>query len=138
MAISQAALLCLALNVYHEARGEPVTGQRAVASVTINRARANESSVCEEVFKPHQFSWTGPYRRIGKNKRIDFAVKKVKDQTAWTKAKDIAKKTLASKSIKLTATHFHAVNVRPKWRTSKKLRLVAVIGGHKFYTERDG
>lgn len=138
MAISQAALLCLALNVYHEARGESVTGQRAVASVTINRARENESTICEEVFKPHQFSWTGPYLRISKTKRINYAVKKVKEQEAWTKAKDIAKKTLSSKTTKLTATHFHALNVKPKWRNSKKLKLVAVIGGHKFYTERDG
>ena len=28
---------CLALNIYHEARGEPIVGQEAVAYVTINR-----------------------------------------------------------------------------------------------------
>ena len=36
--LAQGALLCLALNIYHEARGEPLKGQIAVASVTMNRA----------------------------------------------------------------------------------------------------
>ena len=33
----QADLMCLARNIYHEARGEPITGQYAVAEVTMNR-----------------------------------------------------------------------------------------------------
>src|SRR5262245_29861041 len=33
----EAQLLCLAENVYYEARGEPMAGQYAVAEVTLNR-----------------------------------------------------------------------------------------------------
>jgi N-acetylmuramoyl-L-alanine amidase len=52
------ALLCLALNVYHEARGETVEGQVAVAMVTMNRAGWDTRNVCPTVYKPRQFSWT--------------------------------------------------------------------------------
>lgn len=45
------ALLCLALNVYFEARGEPIIGQYAVAHVTLNRVKENNSTVCKEVYK---------------------------------------------------------------------------------------
>ena len=33
------ALVCLALNIYHEAKNQPLIGQIAVAQVTINRVR---------------------------------------------------------------------------------------------------
>lgn len=46
-----AALLCLALNVWHESRGEDLAGQYAVAFVTINRAKESHADICEVVFK---------------------------------------------------------------------------------------
>ena len=55
MLISTAAL-CLALNVFHEARGEFIPGQYAVALVTLNRAEHDPAKVCDVVFKRHQFS----------------------------------------------------------------------------------
>ena len=44
-------LRCLAENIYHEARGEPLAGQYAVAEVTMNRVRSREfpNSVCAVV-----------------------------------------------------------------------------------------
>ena len=54
------AITCLALNLYHEARGEPEIGQWAVAQVTMNRAEHDPAKVCDTVFKPRQFSWTNP------------------------------------------------------------------------------
>lgn len=52
-------LYCLATTVYHEARGEPVMGQVAVAHAVLNRVRSNifPSSVCEVVYQPMQFSY---------------------------------------------------------------------------------
>ncbi|NIO43392.1 MAG: hypothetical protein GTO41_26515, partial [Burkholderiales bacterium] len=46
-------LNCLALNVYHEARGEPMAGQYAVAEVTMNRvaSRRYPNTVCKVVFQ---------------------------------------------------------------------------------------
>jgi len=80
-----ALLLCLAMNVYFEARGEPDSGQQAVAHVTLNRARENADSVCSEVYKRNQFSWTRHIRRVPLNK-----------DPAWIRAQSNAKKALHS------------------------------------------
>lgn len=49
---------CLAQAVFHESRGEPLRGQRAVADVVVNRARSGRwgSDVCSVVDAPSQFS----------------------------------------------------------------------------------
>lgn len=60
----EAAILCLALNVYHEARGEPLKAQQGVAQVTMTRAGGNPDNVCKVVYEPKQFSWANPL--IGK------------------------------------------------------------------------
>lgn len=60
------ATRCVAMAVYHEARGEPMQGQRAVADVVVNRARSGRwgSGACSVVNAPHQFSnrwsWSNP------------------------------------------------------------------------------
>ena len=38
----EAALMCLALNVYFEARSDTMTGQYAVAHVVINRVQSSK------------------------------------------------------------------------------------------------
>ena len=45
------ALVCLALNVYHEARDQPFIGQVAVAQVVMNRVHDDRfpNTVCEVV-----------------------------------------------------------------------------------------
>ena len=49
--IMTAAITCLALNVYHEARNEPMNGMYAVASVVINRVQDDRwpNNVCAVV-----------------------------------------------------------------------------------------
>jgi len=49
------ALLCMALALHFEARGEPLLGQYAVAEVIVARSQVSGRSVCEVVFSPHQF-----------------------------------------------------------------------------------
>ena len=51
---------CMTANIYHEARGESLKGQYAVAHVVMNRVHHEQfpNSVCEVVFQPKQFSWT--------------------------------------------------------------------------------
>ena len=50
-------LHCLSLNVYHEARGEPIQGQLAVAYVTMNRLVSGRypDSICNVVWQDRQF-----------------------------------------------------------------------------------
>ena len=51
---------CMTANIYHEARGESIKGQYAVAHVTMNRVHHEQfpDTVCEVVFQPKQFSWS--------------------------------------------------------------------------------
>ena len=55
---------CLASAVFHEARGEPVKGQKAVADVVVNRARSGKwGDICGVVDAPHQFSGRNKWRK---------------------------------------------------------------------------
>lgn len=119
----ESAFLCLTLNIYHEARGEPKAGQIAVAMVTMNRAEWETKNVCKVVYKRHQFSWT-------RNK----AKAKLTETTAWKKANRIAKAVMEGKHDDPTmgATHFHTKSVKPAW--SYRLERTVRIGGHIFYT----
>jgi len=110
-------LECLATAVYHEARGEPTDGKIAVAQVVVNRTKLNfyPKSVCGVVFQRNQF--TGLH-----------AVKYNKD------AMRIAKQVLRGASdIMAEATHFHTVNVMPKWASSPTMVYLGQIGDHLFY-----
>ena len=50
--------LCLALNVYHEARGSTRTDQVGVAWATKNRVSRSGHSYCRIIWAPGQFTWT--------------------------------------------------------------------------------
>lgn len=50
--------LCLALNVYHEARGSTRSDQAGVAWVTKNRMARSGHSYCRTIWAPGQFTWT--------------------------------------------------------------------------------
>lgn len=122
--VSRIEINCLAKNIYHEARGESLEGQIAVAQVTVNRVRdpAYHSTVCGVVYAHKQFSWT-----LGKRKQVV-------DQKAWRAALDISRAVL-TQSIPLPhfpATHFHTRQVKPYWAKTKTR--VAVIGNHIFYS----
>lgn len=50
------ALVCMALAIFHESRGEIDIGQKAVAEVIINRSQERNLTVCEVVYEHGQFS----------------------------------------------------------------------------------
>ena len=121
---------CLALNIYHEARSEPNTGQEAVASVTLNRVDSESfpNSVCKVVKQGGkkrnrcQFSWWCD----GKNDHP-------KEKAAWQRAQTLARLTLQGETDDPTngALYYHADYVRPRW--SRKFERTARIGRHLFY-----
>ena len=59
----ETALMCLALNIYFEARSEPIQGQIAIAEVTLNRVASPDypNDICSVVLQENkdgcQFSW---------------------------------------------------------------------------------
>ena len=124
-------LECLALNIYWEARSEPVTGQLAVAAVTLNRVSHPRypNDVCEVVYQSGargcQFSWWCD----GKPDRPD-------EPLAWAKAVEMA---FLAASMELPdptggALWYHADYVDPHWARSKLV--VARIGRHLFFRDQ--
>lgn len=126
-------LACIALNVYHEARGEPLEGQLAVAYVTLNRATQQNKEVCDIVGAPAQFSWTTGniiYLEHGW-KLAPSAVPQEKE--AYQLALSVAKQALYKQLPDPTngATHYHADYITIWWAKNKEQ--LAVIGKHLFY-----
>ena len=113
---------CLALNVYHEARGEPAEGQLAVAAVTLNRVRDPQfpDSVCAVVWQRGQFSWTH-----------DGRPDRPYDKGAWEVAKQVAQNAWRGQTNVGRATYFHSTGVNPFWVSER--RRVARVGRHVFY-----
>jgi N-acetylmuramoyl-L-alanine amidase len=125
MILSPAALLCLSLNVYHEARDQPVQGQLAVAHVTMNRVAHEDypDTVCGVVWDNKQFSWTH-------DNLSDTPV----ETAAWEEAQFIA--LIATTSVGDTtnvSTHYHADYVMPYWVSD--MRHLTTIGNHLFYAQ---
>jgi spore germination cell wall hydrolase CwlJ-like protein len=125
--ISEQEFTCLALNIYHEARNQPIEGQLAVAHVTLNRADMRApTSICSVVYRGAAFSWTRDPRKQ----------RPPSDQQAWTVAQAVARWALADRDGDpvLGSTFFHSVEVAPDWAPFKVR--VRQIGDHVFY--RDG
>lgn len=116
-------ILCLALNVYHEARGEPKVGQYAVAYVTLNRANHPNfpNTVCGVVYQPYQFSWTRYNQHLPKDAGWDTALRSA-IQVYFGMAKDPTSGSL----------FYHNNTVKPKW--APKLKHTVRISNHIFYT----
>lgn len=124
---------CLAMNIYHEARGEPRAGQYAVAEVTLNRQRSGEfpDRLCAVVHQKHwhpqrqypvsAFSWTA-------NEPVtDFS------SAAWEQARQIAAEVLNPERTPTLhgALYYHTIDIRPGW--AKQRKQLARIGRHIFY-----
>jgi N-acetylmuramoyl-L-alanine amidase len=127
----EVAVLCLSLNVFKEARGEPPIAQQAVALVTLNRAKAKDGDICKVVFEERQFSWTITDVRFGvllPHKRPD------RNTVEWKQAEASARQALYMKDFTGGATHYHEVKIHPYW--CKKLQFVGRWGGHYFYKEK--
>lgn len=130
--ILESAVLCLALNIYHEARSEMIPGQYAVAHVTMNRA-GDQSNICKTVTAKKQFSWTNTML-VKKGRTFKLKPEGIpKDEHAWQLAKHIARYSLEHPTTDMTlgATHYHTTKVKPTWRVS--MTRVKQIGSHIFY-----
>jgi len=124
-------LLWLALNAYHEARGESFEGQVAVCHVVLNRAANRRKSVKEIVLAPFQFSWANGGERPA-----------IKDYAAFEqcmKAADLAANRERTQGSNLQgADHYYAYSGKnaikePYWVKKGNMKEVARIGHHIFY-----
>ena len=128
---------CLALNIYHEARNQPLVGKLAVAQVTINRVNDDRfpNSVCAVVMQGFYYNQSPIKNKCQFSWWCDGKSDKPKDKVSWQQiqilAYDIHTGFFNGIDLVHGATHYHANYVKPYWINKKKK--VRVIADHVFY-----
>ena len=139
MAILETALMCMAFNIYHEARNESMLGQIAVGQVVMNRVwdKRFPNTVCEVVKQAvtHKGTNKPVLFRCSFSWYCDGQVDDVnKDSKAWRYSLEYASIVLSGRivlDITEGATHYHATYVRPSWAKTKTR--TTRIDRHIFY-----
>jgi len=113
--------MCLARNIYHEARGESYIGKLAVAKVTINRTKDPKfpRTICGVVYQPGQFSWTALGPRKTDQESIRIAQRAIQGRHELSR---------------FDALYFHNKSVSPAW--ARKFKKIKTIGTHAFYRDK--
>ena len=135
---SPGEIKCLATAIFFEARGEPEKGQLAVAQVVLNRLKnpAYPKTICGVVYQNRwirngcQFSFA-----------CDGTAHRIDEPGPWKEAETLATKVVNDESGEFladigTATHYHAVYVRPYW--ARWMKKADKIGNHIFYKTYGG
>ena len=123
---------CLATAIYHEARGESIKGQFAVAEVILNRVASRDfpSSICGVVYQ-------GAHGQARGGCQFSFACdgrsEAMPNRSAARKARRIAQLMSEGAHSRLTqgALYFHTTAVSPAW--SQRFTRTSQIGAHLFY-----
>lgn len=142
--IFEAAVFCLAMNAYWEARNQDMNGMIAVSQVVMNRVESEfyPDDACSVITQgPEKPSWKDPsvfypvrhkcqfsWYCDGKSDEIPE-----QDKEIWEQARMVAAGVYLGKVDDNTngSLWYHADYVRPAWSEVKDVR--AVIGNHIFY-----
>lgn len=135
-------VFCLAQNVYHEARGEDLSGQVAVAHVTMNRVKSEKfpNTICEVVYQARYSKW---WLERGKKVPIlhkcqfswycDGKSDGIGDWDSFDNISSVSRDIILGKHEDNTngAVYYHADYVKPNW--SNHMKVSAVYDNHIFY-----
>jgi N-acetylmuramoyl-L-alanine amidase len=135
-------LICLAMNIYHEARNQSIAGQMAVALVTINRMNDSRypNTICEVVMEgPTRISWVDKTKEYPIKHRCQFSwycdglSDTVRNFDTFVKITKLADIVMTQFVVDITdgATHYHADYVKPAWAATKTR--TTKIDDHIFY-----
>jgi N-acetylmuramoyl-L-alanine amidase len=130
----ETALMCLALNIYFEARSEPIEGQIAIAEVTLNRVTSTNypNDVCSVVLQENkdgcQFSWWCDGKSDQPREHNSLRTSKALAELMLNEGRYIT-------VIGNEATHYHSNEVHPYW--ANDLHKIRRIGKHIFYKKKD-
>ena len=131
-------LTCLAVGIYHEARGEGNAGMAAVANVVINRVHDPRwpDTPCEVLSEGPTLKWdvNAPLRnKCQFSFYCDGRSDVPKNQKSFARALRIAEQQWYSYGLSLDitegATYYHATSIDPKW----PYKYIITINNHKFY-----
>jgi len=136
--------VCLTQNVYYEARNQPLAGQMAVMSVTLNRVKDSRypDTICGVVKQgPSRPSWKGTGEMIPIRHKCQFSwfcdgksdVPADKDtyNEIYLFTTGLVSGRLTLLDITDGATHYHADYVSPSWAKTKTKTVE--IEDHIFY-----
>jgi spore germination cell wall hydrolase CwlJ-like protein len=135
-------VLCLAQNVYFEARGENISGQMAVAHVTINRVKNDKypNTICGVVYQA-KFSkwWLSQGKKVPIKYQCQFSwycdgkSDMITDWKTFDNIVEVSRQIIRGHHEDNTngAIFYHADYVKPKW--SDSLQVSAVFDSHIFY-----
>lgn len=115
-------LFWLAVNAYHEARGETDDGIRAVCFVVLNRAKKRKLSIKDVVLQPMQFSWANGGARPP-----------IKEYGSFVRCMALAEEAIEmhEDGQAFSADHYFADYIkRPVW--ADKMTELTKIGKHYF------
>ena len=135
---------CLALNMYHESRGQGIAGELAVTAVVLNRVNDKRypNTICEVVEQgPTRASWQDPKIRFPVKNRCQFSwfcdgkSDTPRNKKIYNRMYDLADAILGNEipflDITGGATHYHADYVSPEWAKTKTK--TTEIMDHIFY-----
>ena len=132
------AIVCLALNVYHEAKNQSLAGQIAVAEVVMNRVDDPRypNNVCDVVKQGLTYKWkpSVPIRNQCQfSWYCDGKSDVAKEKYAWEESVSVAKGVYYGylDAYLEGATHYHAYYVNPSWAETKTY--ITRIDDHIFY-----
>ena len=132
------AVMCLALNLYFEARDQPVVGQLAVGFSTMNRVADARypDTVCGVVKQAQYNAWDRDHpirNRCQYSWFCDGKSDVPTDDKAMLEATILAANIVYGRVADISegATHYHATYVKPYW--ADHMTVVYTIGDHIFY-----
>ena len=128
-------ILCVALNVYFEARSEEFLGKVAVGSVVMNRVESPifPDNACDVVYQAEYLGQWPKRHRCQFSWFCDGLADIPRETEEWAEAVTIATWVhgIGLPDITGGALWYHSNDVSPKWATTDYLQ----IGSHKFYTK---
>jgi spore germination cell wall hydrolase CwlJ-like protein len=136
--------ICLAENIYHEARGEIVEGQIAVSNVVINRVKSKQfpNDICSVVYQRNQIEIIDRIFKIFRIPKLcqfswvcDFKSNSINDSESWKNIQSLAQKIVLGDHDDLTngATHYYNPKRVPTPQWANVLTKTSEIGNHHFY-----
>ena len=127
------AMMCVAMAVYFEARGEPTAGQIAVAHVIQNRIEDPRypDNACDVVKQGYYWNGVPIRNKCQFSFYCDGKSDDPKNKQAWFNSLYIAHLSGFVPDTTQGATHYHSTKVFPQWAYTGEI--TAKINKHIFY-----
>jgi len=135
--------VCLANNIYHEAKSQSTAGQIAVGLVVINRVRDSRfpDTICEVVYQAQYSTWWKEQKGkdVPRKHKCQFSwfcdgkPEIIHDTEAYQRILRLVNRILTNRYAGMVegATHYHADYVNPDW--NKEKTRIGQIDDHIFY-----